>query len=428
MNNFTLFKAKLILLTLLFGWGGNICHLESQTMLPVGGAAIIAYNTDDGDEFAFIILRNVIAGTSLSFTDASWQGCDQSAAFRSTELMSGGNLFVVTWTADIAYSAGQIIVFNGNNFSVGTTSGTWGEPSVSGDQIFIFQGNHNSPAFIFGCQFATSSSNDGIVDCPTSANDTNDTNIPGSLSEGSTFIDFGFNRSGSDLDNGYYSGPDGIAPVNFLDALANSSNWTSSNSDVETNTWISEWNSGSSGLLPIELGAFSGKLIEGKIVLEWFTISELNNDYMTIEYSVDGKSFEPLGTVKGAGTTQTRQYYQFIHTNPLAAVNYYRLQQVDFDGKSTFSDLLAIEKDYSALPQHQLFPNPTSDLLNINFSNPSTTKAITILNTVGQVVKNVLLTDYQKNWSIALKELDAGLYIIRIKENKEVATYTIMKK
>lgn len=68
--------------------------------------------------------------------------------------------------------------------------------------------------------------------------------------------------------------------------------------------------------LPVELLSFKGKLDQGKVVLDWITSTELSNDYFSIEYSADGKSFDPIGKVKGAGDSQVEQRYSFVHPKP----------------------------------------------------------------------------------------------------------------
>src|SRR5690606_7492371 len=89
--------------------------------------------------------------------------------------------------------------------------------------------------------------------------------------------------------------------------------------------------------LPITLTTFTARQLEAtKVTLDWTTASEENNDYFAIEYSADGRHFDELGMVRGAGSTTTSQHYSFIHHHPVAGSNYYRLRQVDFDG--TFAD------------------------------------------------------------------------------------------
>lgn len=86
--------------------------------------------------------------------------------------------------------------------------------------------------------------------------------------------------------------------------------------------------------LPVSLQSFSANCINGMIQIDWSTSSEINNDYFIIEHSADGILFNQLLRVNGAGNTNTQHNYAAVS---LKGTGYYRLKQVDFDGKeSTF--------------------------------------------------------------------------------------------
>jgi hypothetical protein len=99
-------------------------------------------------------------------------------------------------------------------------------------------------------------------------------------------------------------------------------------------------------VLPIELLSFSAKNIDNsEVLLEWVTATETNNDFFTLERSVDGVNFEVIGTVDGAGNSTTTLYYSFVDDDPYSGISYYRLKQTDFDGSFAYSDLEAVEID-----------------------------------------------------------------------------------
>jgi hypothetical protein len=219
-------RAAAILLAAATLWHAGASR--AQAVLVPGSIGLVHFDTDV-NRFAFVTLHEVAAGEQLRFTDASWQGFSPGA-FRTSE-HSGGPL---TWTNSTggAISAGTVIRYAGS-FSLGSASGTRPEISVGGDQLFIFQGSWTSPQFVFGAQFATSGSNQGIVNFPTSANDPNDTNIPGALTLGTTFQNLENVPGGNSSDNGVYTGPTTFATAAAaLAALTNTSNWTYSNSSL----------------------------------------------------------------------------------------------------------------------------------------------------------------------------------------------------
>lgn len=103
------------------------------------------------------------------------------------------------------------------------------------------------------------------------------------------------------------------------------------------------------GVLPVELVSFTGKLQNNQVRLSWTTASEQNNSYFKILRSADGKTFEEIGTVTGNGSTNTSSSYQFADNNPLAGTNYYRLEQVDFDGKTSPSRTISVTANFNKI-------------------------------------------------------------------------------
>ena len=95
-------------------------------------------------------------------------------------------------------------------------------------------------------------------------------------------------------------------------------------------------------VLPVELTKFTAQQIGESITLNWETATELDNDYFAIERSVDGENFESIAQILGAGTSIVPQYYEFVDKNPTAATLYYRLKQVDLDGKFAYSEMVTV--------------------------------------------------------------------------------------
>lgn len=116
-------------------------------------------------------------------------------------------------------------------------------------------------------------------------------------------------------------------------------------------------------ILPVELIEFKGGVEEGKIVLNWSTASEKNNDYFELLKSEDGVTFSPIGKISGNGTSNSINHYAFIDRHPKSGNNYYQLRQVDYDGKSeSFPIILVIYGSASELVSHMVvWPNPVTD-------------------------------------------------------------------
>jgi hypothetical protein len=89
--------------------------------------------------------------------------------------------------------------------------------------------------------------------------------------------------------------------------------------------------------LPLTWGEFTGKLKDDKVMLEWSTLAESNTRDFLIEYRAEGKDWTLLGTVAAAGESNTVKRYSFVHTDPGAGNNTYRLRQRDLDNNSSLS-------------------------------------------------------------------------------------------
>jgi hypothetical protein len=109
--------------------------------------------------------------------------------------------------------------------------------------------------------------------------------------------------------------------------------------------------------LPIELLYFTAQP-QGEVVsLNWKTLTEINNDYFTIERSVDAITFEQLATVQGGGNRNTEALYHTIDDAPLSGVSYYRLKQTDFNGSFSYSQVVAVNRNV-VKEEAYVYPNP----------------------------------------------------------------------
>ena len=162
-------------------------------------------------------------------------------------------------------------------------------------------------------------------------------------------------------------------------------------------------------LLPVELLDFSAMAEKEAVNLFWSTSSELNNDYFILEKSTDAVNFEQLAIVKGAGTSTDRHDYSFIDNNPNKGYNYYRVKNVDFDGTSSESPVIAIS--YNSAAQLSIYPNPLPKGEQLNISSTEQFERISLFNAYGQMV----YTNNSNNAPILLpNDLPAGFYTISI--------------
>jgi Secretion system C-terminal sorting domain len=187
----------------------------------------------------------------------------------------------------------------------------------------------------------------------------------------------------------------------ILTAVNNPANWTVSSGAVVIYTGSISFTA-----LPIELIHFEGSKREGQNLLTWATASETQNKGFDIERSTYGSRFEKIGFVAGNGTTSKTQRYTFKDDKSPNGVTYYRLKQLDFDGRSEYSKTIVITR--KAKDAVSVYPNPTEGVLNISAGDYE--QAFVIVNSIGQVV----LQGEQLDKTINLQSLPSGFYYLKI--------------
>ena len=193
---------------------------QAQTTLTAGDLAIIGVNTDNPDDFAFVVLVDIEAGTEIRFTDSGWKS-DNS--FRANE-------GAVKYTAPSAISAGTIIsyVSNSSDFVSDNDSGVGNNGlslSTGGDQVLAFQGASTSPTFIYAVQTNSTQWQSTATNSNTSA-------LPMGLVDGVTAVAVGRDTgSGDEYDNAVYDmSVTSGTKTEILAAIGDDANWTKNNS------------------------------------------------------------------------------------------------------------------------------------------------------------------------------------------------------
>ncbi|GAB4253656.1 MAG: hypothetical protein Kow0079_09420 [Vicingaceae bacterium] len=157
-------------------------------------------------------------------------------------------------------------------------------------------------------------------------------------------------------------------------------------------------------VLPITLLSFTGESKNSFNILNWITSTEINNDYFLIERAGDNLVFEVIGKVSGAGNANYNIHYQFTDEHPINGNNYYRLKQVDFDGKYAYSNIIHLSNNEAFIPYIYYQQNmPTLNLGNELY-------AIQLFNVNGQLIQAF---DARKS-IITFDFLSPGIYFVKV--------------
>jgi hypothetical protein len=125
-------------------------------------------------------------------------------------------------------------------------------------------------------------------------------------------------------------------------ATTTATNWVMLDSVPAFSTWtLSDWNTEP---LPVELLNFTATANYNsmQVDLAWQTATEINNDYFTVQRSVNGVDFEDVFEQDGAGNSNSIRSYNGIDPSPYGGVSYYRLKQTDFNGTFTYSEIVPV--------------------------------------------------------------------------------------
>lgn len=161
-------------------------------------------------------------------------------------------------------------------------------------------------------------------------------------------------------------------------------------------------------ILPVELSAFSARLAQNAVLLNWETASETNNDGFFIERSFGVEEWETLGFVPGHGNSlQTRQY-EFSDESAFSGTAYYRLKQMGFDGRPEYSKVVNISKT-GAKGSLSIYPNPVK--AHLHFAEDVTGEII-VYNAIGALVLRQSAEGFGQG--IDVSALEYGPYILTV--------------
>ena len=173
--------------------------------------------------------------------------------------------------------------------------------------------------------------------------------------------------------------------------------------------------------LPVTFSNVSITAKNKTTAIVWNTYLETNNDYFTIERSADGRSFDAVGEIKGAGNSQTNLAYEYTDVKPYAGINFYRIKQTDYDGKYSYSDIKSVR--HNTVGNLNITPRTTEGRLQVTTDIEA--YSLDVYNVAGQQVKS--FKSLSKDQYISIDDLTTGLYFIKINHDGQVETTKIVK-
>jgi hypothetical protein len=171
---------------------------------------------------------------------------------------------------------------------------------------------------------------------------------------------------------------------------------------------------GQGGALPVELTFLQAACHDDGFVLNWATASENNSSHFEVEKSENGTDWSVIGSVQAAGNSTQDIHYSFIDSEKSFSNKYYRLNQVDIDGKNEFYGPVQVNCESDEFITS--YPNPSKNEFNVLVKSKSIgTATMKIIDASGSIVacNEIQLNDGINLFAIHEK-LNSGIFNIQI--------------
>jgi hypothetical protein len=184
--------------------------------------------------------------------------------------------------------------------------------------------------------------------------------------------------------------------------------------------------------LPVTLLSFKAKKEGTASIVEWSTATETNSDKFVVERSTDGINFkDQVGSVKAVGNSSQVQYYNLKDIAPLSKWNYYRLKQLDLDGKAHYSNIASVYFNKDNKSFVSIYPNPVKDNVTVSYYTQSGGNVtIEIHDSKGALVRklNRISTADINTATLDLQSIATGIYTLKCYSGSELIGITKLVK
>jgi len=227
---------------------------------------------------------------------------------------------------------------------------------------------------------------------------------------------------------------------NFEPTTGTLSNPTLARSGLDRNGVRGVWKPGTTNKLatplPVTLVNFTARAIEGrKTLVSWKTQTEINSKHFEVQRSFNGTDFETIGIVKAAGNSNAILSYSLIDERPQDGYNYYRLKQVDIDGKFYITSMVKVffDTELSKEPNLLVYPNPAvGKNFTVLLDNFTQDEVLVVLKDITgkEVFAKAVITrvNNQLTADDVTVDLPAGVYLIVASNNETIVSKRLIIK
>ncbi|HUR31603.1 MAG TPA: T9SS type A sorting domain-containing protein, partial [Saprospiraceae bacterium] len=168
-------------------------------------------------------------------------------------------------------------------------------------------------------------------------------------------------------------------------------------------------------LLPLRFLNFTAlRYAELKYQLAWITADEINNSHFEVQRSNDGgKSFLKIGSITAYPDSREINHYQFIDHSAKPGQNYYRLKQIDLDGKFEYTPVRSVYFGNGSF-NVEAYPNPVADVLYIQINDAEENGTIRLIDITGKEVLSMNSNAGSENIEVSVNALPPGAYTLLV--------------
>lgn len=163
---------------------------------------------------------------------------------------------------------------------------------------------------------------------------------------------------------------------------------------------------------------------ENSVLLSWQTATEVNSKEFQVQRSTDGIYFESIATIPPKHSGQQRTTYQFRDQEPGAGALYYRIRQLDINGRTTFSNIVAVS--LHSINGLRFFPNPVESILTIEYDHGFNNAVLSIYDSRGRLCLESKLSGAGAH-QVNVQHLPKGMYHASIPGDKKQIKFTFLK-
>lgn len=193
---------------------------------------------------------------------------------------------------------------------------------------------------------------------------------------------------------------------------------------VTSPIWYTRDDAAAGGPLPVKLSAFTVQKTDNAAKLNWTTEIETNSSHFVVERSTNGSTWNTIATVAAKGNSSIKTNYELYDNAPVRGINYYRLRQVDKDGRF---ELSAVRNAlFDSRNTVEIAPNPAKDFINLYIGKLTGSQAVSVqlLNAAGKLVYTT--TSTQQHIQISTANLAKGLYFAKVITAEGPTTLRVM--